>query len=300
MSIKVMTRVWEHAEYKESTLLILLALADFADDNGLCWPEVPTLAAKARVSDRRAIDIIQALEKDGAIVYRRGGGRGRRSLYGVLVGLTDEQKERVKLFHRNYFSENKTVKPGAIKGELQRKERVNYSVNSRKGLEQQDAPSPDPIRHVDPSLDPSVGESAKKDTAKPSKLDDLARALFNLCLIDSDSASKADLAAMRKTYRGLADKNISAEQVCGHFSEYWYSDSNWRTRKAHEGNYTPEPPKPDQVLTEWPKAMAWKPAKKKGSGPLTTTKPTAAPDAQPSQESASKMLELIAQQRGKT
>ncbi len=150
MSIKVMTRVWEHAEYKESTLLILLALADFADDNGLCWPEVPTLASKARVSDRRAIDIIQALEKDGAIVYRRGGGRGKRSLYGVLVGLTDEQKEKVKLFHRNYFSENKTVKPGAIKGELQRKERVNYSVNSRKDLEQQDAPNPDPIRH-DPS-----------------------------------------------------------------------------------------------------------------------------------------------------
>lgn len=164
MSIRVMNRVWEHAEYKESTLLILLALADFADDNGICWPEVPTLAAKARVSDRRAIDIIQVLEKEGAIVYQRGGGRGKRSLYGVLVGLTEEQKERVKLFHRNYFTEIKTVKPAVRKGELQRKERVNYSVNSHIDSEQQNAVNPDPIRHVDPSVDPPTPSAPPKST----------------------------------------------------------------------------------------------------------------------------------------
>jgi len=156
-----MNRVWEHADYKESTLLLLLALADFADDNGICWPEIPTLTAKARISDRRATDIIQTLEHDGAIVYQRGGGRGRRSLYGVLIGLTEDQKERVKLIHRNYFSENKTVKSSAKgeetspitekKGELQRKEKVNYSVNSDVGLTEQNAPNVDPIRHVDPS-----------------------------------------------------------------------------------------------------------------------------------------------------
>jgi hypothetical protein len=149
-----MTRIWEHAPYKESTLLVLLALADYADDHGICWPDIPSLAAKARISDRRAIDIIKALEEDGAILFERGGGRGKRSRYAILVGLTDEQKERVKLFHRNYFSEIKTVKPAVIKGELQRKKRVNYSVNLHPDSAQQSAVNPDPIHQHDPSMNP--------------------------------------------------------------------------------------------------------------------------------------------------
>lgn len=113
-------------------------------------------------------------------------------------------------------------------------------------------------------------------SAKP--LDDLSRALFNLCLLEPDSASKADITAMRKTYRALADKCATIEQVAGQFTEYWYSDSNWRTRKAHEGGYTPEPPKPDHVLTEWQKAMAWKPAKQQtANGPRTISAPAFTP-----------------------
>ena len=48
MSIKIMTKVWEHAPYRQTDLLILLAMADFADDDGKCWPNQETLAAKAR------------------------------------------------------------------------------------------------------------------------------------------------------------------------------------------------------------------------------------------------------------
>ena len=34
MSIKVQSHVWEHSPAKGGELLILLAIADFADDNG--------------------------------------------------------------------------------------------------------------------------------------------------------------------------------------------------------------------------------------------------------------------------
>lgn len=248
MSIRVMNRVWEHAEYKESTLLILLALADFADDNGICWPEVPTLAAKARVSDRRAIDIIQALEKDGAIIYQRGGGRGRRSLYGVLVGLTDEQKERVKEFHRNYFTENKTVKSGAQKGELQRKERVNYSVNSRKGLEQQDAPNPDPIRHEIRHVDPSGGKSTKKAAENARPLSELALAIADVCKINPQIPTDKQRRALNATYAAL--KTIGATPADVRQRETWWYANDWRAKK--EGRA----PRPDELQAIWEEAAA--------------------------------------------
>jgi hypothetical protein len=38
MSIKVMSQVWEHSTRKGTRLLLLLALADFANDEGICYP----------------------------------------------------------------------------------------------------------------------------------------------------------------------------------------------------------------------------------------------------------------------
>lgn len=246
MSIRVMNRVWEHAEYKESTLLILLALADFADDNGICWPEVPTLAAKARVSDRRAIDIIQALEKDGAIIYQRGGGRGRRSLYGVLVGLTDEQKERVKEFHRNYFTENKTVKSGAQKGELQRKERVNYSVNSSKGLEQQEASNPDPIRQEIRQGDPSVGNRPKKQDETPAPAIDLYTQLTGRKPIkfaaDRIAKEVSDLSRWRNTVNDWLASGYKPNNVVGMLD--WYHGKG-----RHQNNNAPANRQPADLPT---------------------------------------------------
>ena len=50
MSVKIISKVWDHAPYRGKKLLILLAMADFADDQGKCWPSQTTLARKARCS----------------------------------------------------------------------------------------------------------------------------------------------------------------------------------------------------------------------------------------------------------
>lgn len=52
MSIKIMSWVWDNSPYEGAALLLHLALADFANDAGECWPSQVTLAAKARCSDR--------------------------------------------------------------------------------------------------------------------------------------------------------------------------------------------------------------------------------------------------------
>lgn len=79
-----MTLVWDRAvRYSGGELLCLLALADWAGEDGICWPSVPRIAEKCRLSDRQVQRVLAGLEQDGAISIERGGGRGRPTHYRV-------------------------------------------------------------------------------------------------------------------------------------------------------------------------------------------------------------------------
>ncbi|MDZ4768388.1 MAG: DnaD domain protein [Chloroflexota bacterium] len=74
MSIKVTSWVWEHSPYKETRLLLHLALADFCDDRGVCVPGVQRIADKARTGKRNAQDILRQMVADGQmrVAYNAG------------------------------------------------------------------------------------------------------------------------------------------------------------------------------------------------------------------------------------
>ena len=120
-------------------------------------------------------------------------------------------------------------------------------------------------QQIDTTIPKSTHENTQKSECEKPKaakpLDDLSRALFDLCLVDPEMTTQTVISSMRKTYKALHAKGVTADQVAGAFLDWWYSDSNWITRKAREKGYKPEPPKPEQVLTEWPKAMASAPKK---------------------------------------
>jgi len=73
MSIKIMTEVWEHSQMKGSLLLLLLAIADFANDDGIAYPGTPTLAKKIRMSERQVKRLRQKLYDAGELEYISGG-----------------------------------------------------------------------------------------------------------------------------------------------------------------------------------------------------------------------------------
>ena len=54
MSIRAINRVWENSMATGADLLVMLALADFADEYGRSYPSTITLARKARVNERTA------------------------------------------------------------------------------------------------------------------------------------------------------------------------------------------------------------------------------------------------------
>jgi DnaD/phage-associated family protein len=96
MSIDVMARVWNQSAAKESSLLVLLALADRADENGVCWPGVEWISQKARLKDERHVRrILRQLEDMGEIYVSLGAGRGRTSLYLICTGLSEDDIAKV-------------------------------------------------------------------------------------------------------------------------------------------------------------------------------------------------------------
>lgn len=84
MSIKILSRVWDESQASGSALLMLLAIADFADDNGKAYPSKTTLAHKSRMSPRSVQRIIADLEQSGELRVAKQAGPGAVNLYWVI------------------------------------------------------------------------------------------------------------------------------------------------------------------------------------------------------------------------
>ncbi|WP_296128938.1 helix-turn-helix domain-containing protein [Pseudomonas sp. Ga0074129] len=66
MSIKAMNWAWEQ-NLPPGSKLVLMALADNADDQGYCWPKIKTIAAKCCVSERTAQRTVKDLLDSGLL-----------------------------------------------------------------------------------------------------------------------------------------------------------------------------------------------------------------------------------------
>lgn len=74
MSIRTMSKVWESSQHSGSNLLMLLAVADFSDDDGVAFPAVQKLAKKCRMSKRNAQDRLRELSESGELTILKNQG----------------------------------------------------------------------------------------------------------------------------------------------------------------------------------------------------------------------------------
>lgn len=95
MSVETSNRVWKHSQKGGTQLLLLLALADWSDDWGYCYPSLEQMAVKCRQTERNILNLIADLEQAGEMrrVARGKGGRGKfsSSVYQVIVGMSREE-----------------------------------------------------------------------------------------------------------------------------------------------------------------------------------------------------------------
>lgn len=75
MSVRIMAAIWETA-LEPTDKLVILALADCANDEGLCWPSIATVARKSGVSERSVQRAIRKAEGAGILTRTEVKGKG--------------------------------------------------------------------------------------------------------------------------------------------------------------------------------------------------------------------------------
>jgi hypothetical protein len=85
MSIKIMSHVWEHSQHKGGDLLLLLAIADHADDQGIAFPSVARLAKKTRMTERNIQLLLKRLLSSRELTIHLGEGPHGCHLYQLTI-----------------------------------------------------------------------------------------------------------------------------------------------------------------------------------------------------------------------
>lgn len=113
MSIELMGKCWKRLDLAGAELLLAVALADFANDDGTSiWPSVATLADKTRQDPRTVRRQLRRLESCGWLIAvdRSRGGRYRTTEYrvaadwvngGVLPGFPDRIPKHTQASRRH-------------------------------------------------------------------------------------------------------------------------------------------------------------------------------------------------------
>lgn len=94
-----MSRVWDSSASSGGARLVLLAIADFCDDEGKAYPAVPTLARKANLSERATQYAIRELEALGELQVRPNAGRSRSNVYVVTLASDGAKSAPVQNLH---------------------------------------------------------------------------------------------------------------------------------------------------------------------------------------------------------
>jgi hypothetical protein len=114
VSVGISSAVWERSRASGSTLLVLLALADRADDDGCCWPGEEELATRARVGVRQVRRCLRELEDMGELTTVVQRGRSRSNRYRIVMPTAENRtSEAQNRTPPPAFSAEKTGHPGS-------------------------------------------------------------------------------------------------------------------------------------------------------------------------------------------
>lgn len=98
VNIFAFNAVVRHSQAKGSALAFLFALAKWADDDGVCWPSMSTIARALHCSKRQAQDYRDTLVEQGELVseIRKGDQKSKTNRYTLPCVAKAKQARPVK------------------------------------------------------------------------------------------------------------------------------------------------------------------------------------------------------------
>ncbi|KAA3644804.1 MAG: hypothetical protein DWQ07_15475 [Chloroflexi bacterium] len=88
MSVHSSAAIWQYSRMTKSARLVMLSLADRADDDGYCWPSLADIARRCLIDYRTAQYCVRLAEKAAELFVRERSGRTSQFL--VLPGMSTE------------------------------------------------------------------------------------------------------------------------------------------------------------------------------------------------------------------
>lgn len=85
MCLKITNWIWKNSTARGNARLVLLVLADLADDEGRAFPGAGHIAKRARCSVRAVWNSVEKLVELGELVIEQMGGPGRSHRYRVVM-----------------------------------------------------------------------------------------------------------------------------------------------------------------------------------------------------------------------
>jgi hypothetical protein len=151
MSIRTMNRIWDTQTSPGTHRLLLMALADRADEDGICWPGVDYLSSKVQVKVRQVQKMLRDLESTGELFVQINRGRGRTNQYFVTVGLPDDEFLRILQKRLKYSAddalkilsgliEKRLVEKGASQDTFSETDQKGASENTFSGEDEKGVP----------------------------------------------------------------------------------------------------------------------------------------------------------------
>lgn len=107
----MLTRVFDTSPSEGLTRLVLIALADYADDDGNCWPAVESIAKKARCAESTVHRSLKKLVETGEIEINRGAGRNGVHKYRLVAAAGEQLKLGVSTSEGSHVDTGPTLTP---------------------------------------------------------------------------------------------------------------------------------------------------------------------------------------------
>lgn len=88
MSKEARDHVRKHSLRKGSEFHLLMAIADYADKDGIAWPSIPRLAKDIRMSERQIKRLVAKLARTDELAIKRNASKAGTHLYQLNMGLS--------------------------------------------------------------------------------------------------------------------------------------------------------------------------------------------------------------------